>query len=236
MQGMSRASSLFRLQRQDQELEAARMKLASIQAEIATAGGLDPRRNRLQAGERALQAAKAEHARAENEVAVLRAKLEATEAALYGGSVRNPKELADLQQESEALRRHITVLDDRLLETMLTLEGAEMEHGEARSDLEAGEAGWSLTLAQLERSLADWVQQIDRLEGEREAAMASVPAGDLVLYESLRRAHGGSAVAEILDACCGSCGVAVPPSIAQTARNSPELVRCRQCNRILYAG
>jgi len=233
---MSRASSLFRLQRQDQELEAARKKLGPIQAELAAAGGLDARRARLQEAEQALQVARGGQAFAENEVAVLRAKLEATEATLYGGSVGNPKELADLQHESEALKRRIATLDDQLLETMLTLEAAEAELTQARDELEASEIGWSVVRLKLERTLAESDQQIERLEGEREAAVASVPAADLALYESLRKTYGGTAVAEVLDACCGACGVAVAASIAQTARSSPDLIRCRQCNRILYAG
>lgn len=233
---MSRASSLFRLQRQDQELEAARVKLEAIQTELAHAGGLDARRARLHTADQAVHAGRAVHARAENEVAVLRAKLEATEAALYGGSVRNPKELTDLQHESEALRRQLAGLEDRLLETMLALEAAETEHGQARAELEVGEAGWSHARQKLESAQSDWIQQIERLEGQREATLASVPATDVALYESLRATHGGTAVAEILDSCCAACGVAVAPSIAQTARNSPDLVRCRQCNRILYAG
>jgi uncharacterized protein len=233
---MSRASSLFRLQRQDQELEAARIKLESIQAELATAGGLDARRTQLQSTGEALRGARAGNAFAENEVAVLRAKLEATEAALYGGSVRNPKELADLQHESEALRRHVAELDNRLLETMLALEAAEAGYNRAQDELEVGEAAWSDARHKLESAQSDSRQQIERLEGQREATLASVPGSDLALYESLRKTYGGTAVAEILDACCGACGVAVAPSIAQTARSSPDLVRCRQCNRILYAG
>ncbi len=212
------------------------MKLGSIQAELATAGGLDARRTRLQAAEHTLHESRAGNAFAENEVAVLRAKLEATEVALYGGSVRNPKELADLQHESEALRRHIAALDDRLLEAMLALEAAEAEFSRARDELQAGETAWSHARQKLEAAQSDSIQHIERLEGQREATMASVPAVDLALYESVRKTYGGTAVAAILDACCGACGVAVAPSIAQTVRSNPELVRCRQCNRILYAG
>ena len=233
---MSRASSLFRLQRQDQELDAARVKLESIQAELGTAGGLGARRMRLQAAEQTLQSDHAAHAHAENEVALLRAKLEATDAALYGGTVRNPKELADLQHESEALRRHVATLDDRLLETMLALESSEAEHRQALEALESGESEWSDSRQKLERARSECLQQIERLQGEREATMASVPTTDVQLYESLRKTYGGTAVAEILDSCCGACGVAVAPSIVQTVRNNPELVRCRQCNRILYVG
>ncbi|MCJ7512360.1 MAG: C4-type zinc ribbon domain-containing protein [Anaerolineales bacterium] len=233
---MSRASSLFRLQRQDKELDGLRSRQAAIEAELATAGGLGSRRGSLRTAVAELQAAQTANAQAENEVLVLRAKIEATEAALYGGSVRNPKELADLQQESDALHRHLTILENRLLDIMLGLEGAENGHGLAQSDLDSGEAAWSQARQALEGSLTALARQMERLEGEREATMASIPAPDLALYESLRRSYGGTAVAEVLDASCAACGLAVAPSIIQTVRSSPELVRCRQCNRILYAG
>lgn len=212
------------------------MKFHSIEAELEGAGGLAGRRARVQAAHQALAAARAAQAFAENEVTVQRSKLETTEAALYGGTVRNPKELADLQHEAEALRRHIAILDDRLLEAMLVLEAAETEVRQSTAALETGEAGWSAARAQLERARSELAQQIERLEGEREATLAGVSPADLALYESLRGLHGGTAVAEVLDSSCGACGVAVAPSIVQTVRSSPDLIRCRQCNRILYAG
>ncbi len=52
-------------------------------------------------------------------------KIEQTEATLYGGKVRNPKELQDLQNEAAALKRYLAVLEDRQLEQMIALEDVE---------------------------------------------------------------------------------------------------------------
>ncbi len=233
---MSRASSLHRLQRQDQELDSLRSRLAAIEAELAAAGGLQGSRVNLEIANRELEAARAGHAYAENEVAVLRAKIDVTDATMYGGSVRNPKELTDLQQESASLRRHLGTLEDRLLEAMVSLESAENAHESARAALGGAESGWQQTREELVASRATLSQQVERLEGEREATMASVPPADLRLYDSLRQSYGGTAVAEVREATCTACGLTLAASIEQTVRNNPELVRCRQCNRILYAG
>ena len=48
-------------------------------------------------------------------------KLELHQKSLFGGKVRNPKELQDLQAESEVLRRNIQKLEDEQLDAMLEI-------------------------------------------------------------------------------------------------------------------
>ena len=51
-------------------------------------------------------------------------KLARAETRLYGGSVRNPKELEDLQQDVAQLRRHLSQVEDNLLEALICSETA----------------------------------------------------------------------------------------------------------------
>ncbi|MEJ2607634.1 MAG: C4-type zinc ribbon domain-containing protein [Anaerolineales bacterium] len=78
--------------------------------------------------------------------------------------------------------------------------------------------------------------EIGRCEAEREAAVSDVTAEDLKLYESLRKRFSGMVVTLERDSSCSACGVELARSIRQEIRTGDDLIRCRQCGRILYAG
>ncbi|NIM05125.1 MAG: hypothetical protein GTN65_05800, partial [Armatimonadetes bacterium] len=77
--------------------------------------------------------------RAKHEVEDQRLKIQKTDEALYGGSVANPKELEDLQMESEALKRYLETLEDRYLEAMLEQDEADESVNKSAASLEAAE-------------------------------------------------------------------------------------------------
>jgi uncharacterized protein len=61
--------------------------------------------------------------------------MQTSEASLYGGKIRNPKELQDLQVEIAALKRRTATLEDEQLEAMLAVEDAETQLTEANKNL-----------------------------------------------------------------------------------------------------
>jgi predicted nucleic acid-binding Zn-ribbon protein len=56
------------------------------------------------------------------------------------------------------------------------------------------------------------------------------------LYDRLRPAKKGRAVALLEDGVCTACGVAPSSSRIQSARQGNDLVLCGNCGRILCAG
>lgn len=236
IEAMSRASSLHRLQTLDLELDRSRARLAEIEAVLADADPLARTREKVVEAEARLQAARSGARAIEHEVESHTEKLARAEQSLYGGAVRNPKELEDLQNEVNSLNRYRPRLEDRLLEAMLALEEAELQAQAAGEELERLEA---LRTAQ-NRALieeAEAVRQaVQRLEAEREAAQADVLAEDREAYEQLRATRGPLAVALLKDDSCAACGLTAAHSERQAIRMGSDLVRCRQCARILYAG
>lgn len=161
-------------------------------------------------------------------------KLELHQKSLFGGKVRNPKELQDLQAESEVLRRNIQKLEDEQLDVMLALETAQEAFKEAdlayhrALDKKASEN--SLMLG--EKSKLEVEQQ--QLRSQRQALTSPLPKQTLDEYQALFKAKGGRAVAEIVDDCCEGCGVQLPPADIQAAKSSGSLAHCKTCGRILY--
>lgn len=233
---MSSPSSLHRLQEVDQALDRAHARLEEIADALSDQNELTRRKEALEAAEAQLQAARATNKSAEHNAASQRAKIEDTEKKLYSGTITNPKELADLQQESESLKRHLVTLDDRLLECMVALEEAESAHAAASQQMADAEQDQVQLEAELGGERAQLLAEVERLETEKEGCLASVSEEDLAVYEKLRGAKGGMVVSIMQDGCCSACGMSIPPAKQQAVRSMTELMLCSQCGRILYAG
>ena len=233
---MSRSSSLYRLQGVDLALDRANAALQEIHEKLEDQSEIQRLQDVLARAETELKDARTANKSDEHASATHRAKIEDTDKKLYGGMIKNPKELEDLQQESESLQRHLVTLEDRLLETMVALEEAELAHNEASQAMTDAEQD----RAQLEEELGDertrQLAEVERLEPEREACLASVNDEDLTLYEKLRDAKGGKVVSLMEDGCCSVCGMSIPPAKQQAVRGISDLLICTQCGRVLYGG
>jgi uncharacterized protein len=233
---MSQPFKLHRLQQIDTQLDQKRQRLAKIERILADDAELRAAKESLAATEDTLQEARRRLHRAEGEVQAQRVKIEQNEAALYGGKVRNPKELQDLQQESGALKRYLGVLEDRQLEAMIEAEEAEARHETANLALSEFQARRIESNAALMGEQSALQKDVTRLENERNAALSSIDAADIQLYDQLRRTRRGVAVAVIQDNACTACGSTLTPGTIQTTRSGATLTRCTFCGRILYMG
>ncbi|MGI8757274.1 MAG: zinc ribbon domain-containing protein [Acidimicrobiales bacterium] len=173
--------------------------------------------------------------RLDDEVASLGAKRAGFHDRLYGGSVTNPRELQDLQDEIEALGRRIRALEDREIEIMEQVEPVEARLGvlsATRTDQELalGAAETALTVAE-----AELVVAIDT-EGAGRATAAGLVSDDLLAtYDKLRAGLGGVAVARLVGNQCGGCHLTL--SAMESARlrklGVEEMASCEECGRIL---
>ncbi|MBI3170584.1 MAG: hypothetical protein HYZ22_19050, partial [Chloroflexi bacterium] len=170
---------------------------------------------------------------AEAEVDSLKIKIEQAESSLYGGSVKNPKELQDLQKDVASLKKHLGTLEERQLEAMLLSETAEAEMEKARADLEVVRSRLGNEHKKLLDEQNELIKQMESFGQEREAALAPIDAPLLVAYEDLRKKKRGVAVTEVEDGACASCGTTLNAALQQNAR-SQKLAYCPSCGRILF--
>ena len=233
---MSRASSLYRLQQIDAQLDDCRARLAEIETELGESSLVTEALRSMDDAQAKVQAARSALRVAEDAASSQRSKIQQAEGALYGGSIRNPKELQDLQMEVEALKRYLATLEERLLEAMLVDEDMELIEKATSARLADVETASRETRLALEAEAGSLRMMQERLAAEREAVVAGLSAADLSEYGRLRQRLKGIAVAAVYDETCGACGVFLAHSLQQQIRMGAELVRCGQCSRILYAG
>jgi len=189
----------------------------------------------METSETALQTAQRELKRAEQDVQVQQSKIEKNQKKLYGGSIKNPKELEDLQNEAGALKRHLETLEERQLEKMIAVEDTEDKLSIARQRLEHANQESAQQNEELSAEQKLKLQDVDKLENDRTLLVNRIDEEDLSLYTRLRQSGMGLAVAEVLDSCCSACGATLSASQAQAARSPSTITRCDTCGRVLYS-
>jgi len=233
---MSVAGILYRLQVIDLEIDEKMRRLKILEAQFGETEALRSARMALAAAEAKLATLRKTLRRQEQETGDLAAKIKHEEDNLYGGRVRNPKELAGLHEAVKALKRTLSAKEDEVLESLMEIDSVENEVGELKSKLREIEATWQDSQARLRSEYESHTARLADLEAGRAELVAQVAVHDLALYEELRRKKAGRAVATFSGLLCQGCGMTFPSSEAQRARQGEVLSFCNNCGRILYAG
>ncbi len=232
---MGASFGLFRLQQVDRQIDQAQARTAEIQQTLENSEELLAAKNQLELA----QAGKSQAERALREIEVQakgqQIKIEQSESSLYGGKVRNPKELQDLQNEVAALKRHQSTLEERQLEAMLKAETQQTALQAAEVNLSHVQSRLGDQHSQLIEEQNTLARNLERLQVERRSIVVDIAKQSLEMYESLRQQRRGVAVVEILDNACSACGTTLTAALQQAARSTSQLARCPSCNRILYA-
>ena len=79
------------------------------------------------------------------------------------------------------------------------------------------------------------VMEVDRLRQARESMLPELPPSALTLYETIRAARHGQAVAKVERGMCQGCRITLPETERRQARSGQSIVQCNSCQRILYA-
>lgn len=176
-----------------------------------------------------------EQRKVENDVDVVRSRIERDQSRLDTGAVGSAKELESLQHEVGSLGRRRADLEDLVLEHMERREDADGrlrtltdERAQLTAALEAAEATRDATSAEIDRDTADHVRTRTTLSTEL--------AGPLLdLYEKIRASSGGVGAAALHRGRCEGCHLALPPTDLSRIKSAApdEVLRCEECRRIL---
>jgi len=214
-------------------------RIAAVTSDIAvTEAGLrgDPELDRLRAAE---AAAHEEHRTlgasaklAELESASLQARIRDLDRKLYGGTVRNPAELMEMQRELEAMRAKLSTAEDDALERMEQVDESLASLQSASASVAAREVQRSDSMEPLRQRLASLTAERDVLNAERDAVRADTDAADLSLYARIA-AHRRPAVTGLAGEFCAGCHMPVSNEERRAVRTGTGLTQCANCDRIL---
>jgi len=216
---VNQAFKLFRLQQTDSQLDKLRERLAEIERLLNEDQVVNEAREALAGAQNAVETARRELQYSEEEAKAQQQKLKENQDSLYGGKVRNPKELQDLQLEADVLSRHLHDTEDRELGLMERLEERQASMRQAQENLEAVLAQRAVELRTLGREQVELEAEEKRLGAERETAIPGIADDALKLYDGLRKSKQGLAIIKVSNKTCTACGAELSSSLAEAARS-----------------
>ena len=231
---MSKISDLYGLQEIDLEMDGKQSALAEAEERVGESEEVQAAAEQVEQQRLTVDEMRKRLRAAEWEVDDLTTKIQPVEKRLYGGSVRNPKELADIEEDVRSLQARKRTLEDRALDAMSELEDAERALRAAQEESTALTDSWRDEQARLAAEGEALKAALADLEEQRKEQRGRLDAATLALYDALRSAHQGRAVAKIERGTCGGCRISLPMNILQKARGGDTFVQCTSCERILY--
>lgn len=233
---MTSAADLFALQEIDLRRDARRAVIADIESRLEETEAVREARQAVEDSEDDLQGLQRLQRGFDAKLADLDAKIQPLEKRMYDGSVRNPKELTDMQKELDHFRADRSKLDDEGLELIEAIEQMTKLLSEQEEALRQAEAAWQQEKTELldQKSVAE--SEYATLEGQRGDHTSEMDRAMLGLYETLRTSKAGRAVASVVQGQCQGCRITLPTHLVQRLRAGGLLIQCPNCERILVAG
>jgi predicted nucleic acid-binding Zn-ribbon protein len=231
---MSRTSALYELQQIDSGLDSRVARMRQIDERMSDSEELASARVQYEEIAERLAQEQAKLKALSHDSEEAGSRLRVLDRKMYDGSVKNPKELGQMQEEAAHLRVRVKGLEDSALDMMMTIEETEDLEAEAKKHLEGVQQEQELFHSGLVEEKEKLLGQAKVLQVKRQRSVGELPWADLQLYERMRRSKGGLAVVEVRNSICLGCHSSIPASVMRQARSQTDLVTCPTCGRIIY--
>lgn len=231
---MSLTTELFELQQIDTGLDKRLARLRQIDDAMLDNPVLVEARTAHEAGRLVVADRQAALKQLSHEAEEISTRSKSQEKRLYDGSVKNPKDLGQIQEEVAHLKARYRTLEDSMLDAMMLSEEAEEGLQTLSTQLDNTTKEWEQYKAGLLEEKDKLTDQARVLQVKRQRMITEIPWADLQAYERLRRSKGGIAVAAVQEGgMCEGCRVSVPVHVLRAARTGGDLTTCPSCQRIL---
>jgi predicted nucleic acid-binding Zn-ribbon protein len=231
---MNKAKQLYELQEVDFDIKHKTQALTQVRSQLGKDDDLVAARAALESEKKRLVDLEHQQKTSEWELNELGSKISVVEKKLYGGSVKNPRELTPFQQDLEILKAQRAEREDKLLALMMDVDSLQQGVGLKKSDFEKIEREWRENQQKLSQQQTELEAELAQLQQTRNMLASEIDSASLDLYEEMRRAKQGQAVAKVMQGRCLGCRISLSVSDQQKARMGQELAQCSNCGRILY--
>ena len=162
-------------------------------------------------------------------------KLEKEKAALYDGTVTNPKELQAREKQIEAIEDKITTLEESKMIEERDLEKANMQANALQKDLTAAYEDFNEIKKVYKQLVEDWDKRLEHISEKKNTLWEQVDSSWQNWYKETKAKFSGNPVAKLNTGnVCNGCRTVVPPAIALRARYIENKTICENCGRLLF--
>lgn len=224
---------LWELQRIDLELKSLKEERDRYPKEMKK---LDERQNiekeRIQKEKEKIELLEKERRRKESHFNAEQEKIRRAEGRMF--EVKTNKEYQALLSEIEAIKEANSQEEEEILQVMDEID-------ELRKKLSKREKEVAITLEKIEgekRVIRERIAQGDlalkRQTERREVLSKQLDSNLFKLYNKLKEKRQGVGVVNVENETCQGCFVNIPPQMYIEVQRNSDLIRCPNCNRILY--
>ena len=228
---MSLPAELHKLQQLDIELERRRQTIDEVTCQLTENEALVAAESQLASRTQQLEETGKRQKDVEWELKDLE-KINSLDNKLYSGTVGNPKELVNLKQEVDSLKKKSRAKEDELLELMGQTEELQTKVEAGSREFQELEQEWQQKRQVLTARKTAAETELAGFTGSRQGLAQRISAEALSLYEHINSSKG-QAIAKVEQGRCQGCYITLPTGQWQRAR-AGELVQCSSCSRILY--
>ncbi len=231
---MSLARKLYELQQIEQEIQKQQKILSEINLRLSENTPLLQARKEFSTLKSHMDQKEKQQRDLEWQIDDLENNVKLISSKLYGGTIKNPKELVSLEKEIEILRSRIKQAEEELLEVMTEIEKMRHEMNTSQEQLKQLEIKWQAEHKILTEKQAEIEVQLAQLEQRRNNMAAQIDPQSLETYRNLKL-RKGQAVAKVEQGKCQGCHITLPVSEWHKVRTG-NLAYCSSCGRILFLG
>ncbi len=228
---MSLPEQLHRLQQIDCDIRKRQQELDEVVGRLADDRALATAESELQSTRAQMEELRGRQKTLEWELQDLNEKARQTNAKLFGGTTRNPKELVNLEKEAVMLKGQIGRKEDSLLGLMDEVEELEARLEAITEEHRCLKEEWDVRQQTLGQKKGEIEAELEGLVQTRSGLAGQIDSQALTLYERIRMTRE-LAVAKVERGRCQGCHITVPTSQWQKSK-AGNIVQCGSCNRIL---
>jgi predicted nucleic acid-binding Zn-ribbon protein len=224
---------LWELQKIDLELKSIKEERDRYPKEMKK---LDERQNiekeRIQKEKEKIELLEKERRQKEGHLNAEQEKIKRAEGRMF--EVKTNKEYQALLSEIEAIKEANSQEEEEVLQVMDEID-------ELRKKLSKREKEVAITLEKIEGEekviqgrIAQGDLALKRQTERREALSKQLDSNLFKLYNTLKEKRQGVGVVNVKNETCQGCFVNIPPQMYIDVQRNSDLIRCPNCNRILY--
>jgi len=189
-------------------------------------------KERIQKEREKIESLEKERRRKEGNLNLEQEKIKRAEGRMF--EVKTNKEYQALLSEIEAIKEANSREEEEILQVMDEID-------ELKKDLSRREKEMAITMEKIEAEKrkiqegmaqgdAVWKKQLER----REVLSKQIESKLFKLYNTLKEKRQGIGVVSVKQETCQGCFVNVPPQMFIEVQKNNSLIRCPNCNRVLY--
>lgn len=202
------------------EAEEAAESLARIEEERGRVKQeLQEQRKTLRRGELDLETVTAEHGELNKK--------------LYSGTVKNIKELEQMEIKLGSVKEKQLAQEEKLLSLMEAIESGEERLRDLAGEVDAAVAEHQRRQRLLEEELARIDYEREELQQQRDELAEKIEPARLRLYGDQAQRHQGRGVARVINDICQGCSVFISSAQRGFLYDPQALVYCENCGRLL---